>query len=152
MLPSGCYLPQVAFVWELTKETIHLPLGCLQGGEQLSCLVERGERGSGRGGRTALCAAQDELRQRIGEQGAIAIAGWVDRTARAGIRGTTEKRDSCNDDENAAHHVQPPPCLGRGIVEVAAPVHQGLAHILCIRESHLTSRPSYILKKKGFCF
>jgi len=22
----------VAFVWELTKETIHLPLGCLQGG------------------------------------------------------------------------------------------------------------------------
>ena len=21
----------VAFVWELTKETIHLPLGCLQG-------------------------------------------------------------------------------------------------------------------------
>ena len=23
---------KVAFVWELTKETIHLPLGCLQGG------------------------------------------------------------------------------------------------------------------------
>ena len=28
-----CYLFEVAFVWELTKETIVLPLGCLQGGE-----------------------------------------------------------------------------------------------------------------------
>ena len=27
-----CYLFEVAFVCELTKETIHLPLGCLQGG------------------------------------------------------------------------------------------------------------------------
>ena len=27
-----CYLFEVAFVWELTKETIVLPLGCLQGG------------------------------------------------------------------------------------------------------------------------
>jgi len=27
-----CYLLEVAFVWELTKETIVLPLGCLQGG------------------------------------------------------------------------------------------------------------------------
>jgi len=27
-----CYLLEVAFVWELTKETIDLPLGCLQGG------------------------------------------------------------------------------------------------------------------------
>ena len=26
-----CQLFDVAFVWELTKETIHLPLGCLQG-------------------------------------------------------------------------------------------------------------------------
>jgi len=26
------YLFEVAFVWELTKETIELPLGCLQGG------------------------------------------------------------------------------------------------------------------------
>ena len=25
---------EVAFIWELTKETIHLPLGCLQGGER----------------------------------------------------------------------------------------------------------------------
>ena len=32
-----CHLMLVAFVWELTKETIHLPLGCLQGGiRQLS--------------------------------------------------------------------------------------------------------------------
>jgi len=27
-----CYLFEVAFVWELTKETIDLPLVCLQGG------------------------------------------------------------------------------------------------------------------------
>ena len=26
-----CHLFEVAFLWELTKETIHLPLGCLQG-------------------------------------------------------------------------------------------------------------------------
>ena len=26
-----CHLFEVAFVWELTKETFHLPLGCLQG-------------------------------------------------------------------------------------------------------------------------
>jgi len=28
-----CHRFQVACVWELTKETIHLPLGCLQGGQ-----------------------------------------------------------------------------------------------------------------------
>ena len=28
-----CYHFEVAFVWELTKETIHLPLGCLQVGD-----------------------------------------------------------------------------------------------------------------------
>jgi len=28
-----CYLEEVAFAWELTKETIVLPLGCLHGGE-----------------------------------------------------------------------------------------------------------------------
>ena len=27
-----CYLFEVEFVWELTKETIVFPLGCLQGG------------------------------------------------------------------------------------------------------------------------
>ena len=27
-----CYLREVAFEWELTKEAIYLPLGCLQGG------------------------------------------------------------------------------------------------------------------------
>ena len=26
-----CYLWEVAFEWELTEETIYLPLGCLQG-------------------------------------------------------------------------------------------------------------------------
>ena len=29
-----CHLFEVIFVWELTKETIHLPLGCLQGGSR----------------------------------------------------------------------------------------------------------------------
>ena len=27
-----CHLFEVAFAWELTEETIHLPVGCLQGG------------------------------------------------------------------------------------------------------------------------
>ena len=27
-----CHLQQVSFEWELTQETIYLPLGCLQGG------------------------------------------------------------------------------------------------------------------------
>jgi hypothetical protein len=27
------HLFEVAFVWELTEETMHLPLGCLQGGD-----------------------------------------------------------------------------------------------------------------------
>ena len=31
-----CHLFEVAFVWEFTKETIHWPLGCLQGGEERS--------------------------------------------------------------------------------------------------------------------
>jgi len=29
-----CHLQEVAFQWELTKETIYSPLGCLQGGCQ----------------------------------------------------------------------------------------------------------------------
>ena len=33
-ISQRCYLFEVAFVWELTKETIHLHLGCLQGGPQ----------------------------------------------------------------------------------------------------------------------
>jgi len=32
-----CYLREVAFEWELTKETIDLPMGCLQGGACLGC-------------------------------------------------------------------------------------------------------------------
>ena len=27
-----CYLQEVRFEWDMTKETIYLPLGCLQGG------------------------------------------------------------------------------------------------------------------------
>ena len=31
-----CYLQEVAFEWKLTKETIYLPRGCLQGGSSAS--------------------------------------------------------------------------------------------------------------------
>ena len=34
-----CYLLEVAFEWEFTKETIHLTLGCLQGGSHPPFLV-----------------------------------------------------------------------------------------------------------------
>jgi len=36
-----CYLFEVAFVWELTQETIVLPMGCLQGGRRLDSSVQR---------------------------------------------------------------------------------------------------------------
>ena len=32
-ISNRCHLFEAAFVWELTKEIIHLPLGCLQGGK-----------------------------------------------------------------------------------------------------------------------
>jgi len=35
-----CYLFEVAFVWELTKETISLPLGCLQRGHRCVLFLE----------------------------------------------------------------------------------------------------------------
>ena len=35
-----CCLREVAFEWELTKETIHLPLGCLQGDGYRRVFVE----------------------------------------------------------------------------------------------------------------
>ena len=31
-ISDRCHLILVAFVWQLTKETIELPMGCLQGG------------------------------------------------------------------------------------------------------------------------
>ena len=34
LISHRCYLFAVAFVWELNEETIVLPLGCLQGGEE----------------------------------------------------------------------------------------------------------------------
>jgi len=36
-----CHPILVAFVWELTKETIHFPLGCLQGGSGFALGEER---------------------------------------------------------------------------------------------------------------
>jgi len=36
-ISNRCPISEVAFVWELTKETIHLPLGCLQGGHRNRC-------------------------------------------------------------------------------------------------------------------
>ena len=44
-----CHPILVAFVWQLTKETINLPLGCLsclQGGERKQCLNEELKQGS----------------------------------------------------------------------------------------------------------
>ena len=38
-----CHLLDVAFVWELTKETIHLPLGCPQGGLSEHACGERSD-------------------------------------------------------------------------------------------------------------
>jgi len=62
-----CHPILVAFVWELTKETIHLPLGCLQGGDrhsQVDMLGVRCHLSSGkRPGRTNL-AGPNRLRQR----------------------------------------------------------------------------------------
>jgi len=42
-----CHLEEVAFAWELTKQTIHLLLGCLQGGTEAraSCVCEALVRG-----------------------------------------------------------------------------------------------------------
>ena len=40
-----CYLREVAFAWELTKETIHLPLACLQGGSRLESNADEEEEG-----------------------------------------------------------------------------------------------------------
>ena len=34
-IPHKCHLFEVALVWDLTQETICLPLGCLQGGMKL---------------------------------------------------------------------------------------------------------------------
>ena len=45
-----CYLFEMVFVWELTKETIHLPLDCLQGGHECDSpsLVAMAKRGKER--------------------------------------------------------------------------------------------------------
>ena len=50
-----CHLFEVAFVWELTEETIQLPLGCLQGGsahavEPYTLRQVRREQQIGKGG------------------------------------------------------------------------------------------------------
>ena len=39
-----CYLREAAFEWELTKETICLPLGCLQGGQEYRCIPAHTQR------------------------------------------------------------------------------------------------------------
>ena len=62
-----CHIFEMAFVWELTKDTIHLPLGCLQGGLLLTgaafwlrvdgCLLPPGRRSLRRGAPTKRAAA-----------------------------------------------------------------------------------------------
>ena len=50
-ISNSCHFFEVLFVWELTQETVHLPLGCLQGGswksdepERLIALVQPGQQ------------------------------------------------------------------------------------------------------------
>jgi hypothetical protein len=48
-ISNRCYLFEVAFIGELTKETIHLPLGCLQGAlldRRGKCLPGAGRKGA----------------------------------------------------------------------------------------------------------
>ena len=45
-----CHPTLVEFVWELTKETIHLPLGCLQGGGGRKYVGESEQRRDEEGG------------------------------------------------------------------------------------------------------
>ena len=44
-----CHPILVAFVSELTKESIHLPLGCLQGGERWESISHTGRPSNKRG-------------------------------------------------------------------------------------------------------
>ena len=61
-----CHPILVAFVWELTKETIHLPLGCLQGGSSLKYGVQE-ERG-------CFLQGREETAKGLHEQGGEA---WI---------------------------------------------------------------------------
>ena len=64
-----CHLFEVAFVWELTNETIHLPLGCLQGGTSpWSGITARGQhRGDNRHQRLASLRLKDLLARTCNE-------------------------------------------------------------------------------------
>ena len=55
-----CHLFEVAFVWELTKETINLPLSCLQGGEVTR---DEGDEVEGRARGSPVDAARRHLLQ-----------------------------------------------------------------------------------------
>jgi len=48
-----CHLREKAFEWELTEETIHLPLGCLQGGPEQKQVMSQAGWVSGSGFRAA---------------------------------------------------------------------------------------------------
>jgi len=83
-----CHPILVAFVWELTKETIHLPLGCLQGGEAsvTALRVARGELQSWeRGGATVAGEGPVQRNPRRMNRG-VATRSPRDRTDGAGQR------------------------------------------------------------------
>jgi len=63
-----CYLEEVAFVWALTKETIHLPLGCLQGGSRLLSKLQSGIESN-------LSDPDDALRPPIHQNGGRTLRG-----------------------------------------------------------------------------
>jgi len=81
-IPHRCHPILVAFVWELTKETIDFPLGCLQGGIQVMLCwgCRRGLRWRRRAwrsswsrlGSTAPAGSRDPSNVLLGLQGCLA--------------------------------------------------------------------------------
>ena len=67
-----CYLRDVAFEWEMTEETIYLPLGCLKGGYGKAGRRQRkrgrmgGVGGKDAGGRRTLAEGHAQGRQWLG--------------------------------------------------------------------------------------
>ena len=103
---SHCYPILVAFVWELTKETIHLPLGCLQVGHaSAQTPPPRGSRGDGGAGSWNRCSWRQVLlarsvRGRLGWRGRGLWRGdpWVavhrDKLAVGDARENPRERDA----------------------------------------------------------
>ena len=91
-IPHRCYLREVAFEWELTKESIYLPLGCLQGGEE--------EEGTRREWPRRLAPKGCELVLPTRPRGLIHSGGFQPRSVHSGVSDTSGVREpsrSCSD-------------------------------------------------------